>query len=135
MGNTVKALMNHFSLFMLCVFPVIFCDVRRSMIAKYRDLDLAPDSQYLFDVIQDTPRIDACLIHCSKKIDCLSIVLEGTTCSLYKTPIGHVPLTPGQKAVGEVTREAKYKSSKYRRNTLISVYFPNCMPIKLIIIL
>jgi len=39
-------------------------------------------------------------MRCSKIDGCKSVVNEGTTCSLYNTTNGSVPLTGSQKAIG-----------------------------------
>ena len=88
-----------------------------SRIEKYKDMKKAPNASSKIGIIHYSSTLSHCLLDCSKKDRCVSVVYEGTTCHLYNSIVGSANLIPGQKAVGQLSRESKY--GKYRLMTNI----------------
>ena len=95
-------------LYMASLLATIFSSQLTSKVVHYKDMAMAPNAATAIDNIKNTPHVESCLIKCSKNKDCKSIVFEETTCSLYDTSVGSVPLTQGQKAIAEEWSQSKY---------------------------
>ena len=88
-----------------------------SRMEKYKDMEKAPNALSKIRTIHSSLTTLHCLLDCSKNDHCVSVVHEGTTCHLYNSTVGSVNLMPGQKAVGQLSRQSKY--GKYRLITNI----------------
>jgi len=68
---------------------------------QYKGTDKKPADLTIIEVLSDTSEVATCLLYCSKKTDCKSVVYEDTKCYLYSTSVGSLPLASGQKAIAE----------------------------------
>jgi len=90
------------------IFSAALGEMLLSMEADYEVMEKSADESSKMMVIDDFGAGYDCLMKCSKTDGCKSVVHEGTTCSLYNSTNGSVPLTGGQTAIGEVRRKESY---------------------------
>jgi hypothetical protein len=64
-------------------------------------MNMAPDVSFRIQIVPDVPIIQKCLMKCSKRWDCKSVVHGDQDCSLYNTTNGIHVLTAGQKMVAK----------------------------------
>jgi hypothetical protein len=69
----------------------------------FQEMNLAPDVSFRIQIDPDVPMIQKCLMKCSKKEGCKSVVYGNQTCSQYSTTYGIHELTAGQKMVAMVS--------------------------------
>lgn len=79
-----------------------------SQTVQYETMNKAPDSSSLIGSISSTSIIEMCLIRCSNKVDCKSVVYEDSKCRLYNTTNDSSVLTTGQRAVSLIRRKSSY---------------------------
>ncbi|KAK2140518.1 hypothetical protein LSH36_1329g00009 [Paralvinella palmiformis] len=72
---------------------------------QYKGTDKKPADLTIIEVLSDTSEVATCLLYCSKKTDCKSVVYEDTKCYLYSTSVGSLPLASGQKAIAEFSTD------------------------------
>jgi len=87
------------------IFSAALGEMLLSMEADYEVMEKSADESSKMMVIEDFGKVYDCLMRCSKTDGCKSVVHEGTTCSLYNSANGSVPLTRGQTSIGEVRRK------------------------------
>ncbi|KAK2149723.1 hypothetical protein LSH36_440g02039 [Paralvinella palmiformis] len=96
-----------------------------SQTVQYETLNKAPDSSSLIGSISSTCIIEMCLIRCSNKVHCKSVVYEDSKCRLYNTTNDSSVLTTGQRAVSLIRRKSSYANIIWR-NTVQLKDFMSC---------
>ena len=69
---------------------------------QYEQIRNVPDDGCQIGVIPDIPYLGLCLIHCSQNDDCLTVLHEGNTCSLYKSCERYHDKGPGQEIITKI---------------------------------
>ena len=89
---------NTFFVFLLCITfeEIVLIYMTEAVIVRkvssFKEMKLVPDEAYRIDDIKQVFSVSACLLECSRKDDCQSVIHEGSKCSLYNTT-----LVTGQK--------------------------------------
>jgi hypothetical protein len=85
-------------------------------ITHLKDVDMVPDDSYRTDVLLDIPLFSQCLLECSKRDDCLTVLYEDGNCYLFNTNIGNRPKMSGERiATVNETTSLTGKSGYIRR--------------------
>ena len=100
--------MKMYQLYVFCLLIRIAAAAFASTGIQYKDMEKAPEASAKIGTLNDAPKLEHCLIACSRNADCKSIVYDDGRCHLYDTRRASVTLTSGQKAAAEISKEVMH---------------------------
>ena len=81
------------------------------MTTQFKQIRNVSDDGCQIGVIPDIPYLALCFIHCSQNDDCLTVLHEGNTCSLYKSCERYHDKGPGQEIITNIEMERIMRKS------------------------
>ncbi|KAK2149859.1 hypothetical protein LSH36_434g02039 [Paralvinella palmiformis] len=122
---------NRFLDFLLCITfeEIVLIYMTEAVIVRkvssFKEMKLVPDEAYRIDDIKQVFSVSACLLECSRKDDCQSVIHEGSKCSLYNTTLVTGQKKPEQNVLAmnktAMINQDDLNSGDYKLKVFISI--------------